>query len=169
MRIFILFIISLCIATVSYANMAVVKTLPEASKISTYSYSYFLWDVYDIALYADTDQISRKSDLALALTYKRDLKGQDISRHSIDEIQNLGFKDKKILKKWQSQMDTLFPDVQEGIMLTGIRKDNTAIFYRNETYLGTIKDALFARYFFDIWLSPSTSEPDMRNALLGQK
>jgi hypothetical protein len=32
---------------------------------------------------------------------------------------------------------------------------------------GDIRDAEFARLFFGIWLSPRSSEPAMRQALLG--
>jgi hypothetical protein len=33
--------------------------------------------------------------------------------------------------------------------------------------VGEVRDATFARLFFGIWLSPRTSEPQLRAALLG--
>jgi hypothetical protein len=33
--------------------------------------------------------------------------------------------------------------------------------------IGTAPDALMARVFMGIWLDPSTSEPDLRQRLLG--
>jgi len=33
--------------------------------------------------------------------------------------------------------------------------------------VGEVKDAEFARRFFGIWLAPSTSEPALRQTLLG--
>ncbi len=42
-----------------------------------------------------------------------------------------------------------------------------AIFYLNNKFIGKINDTQLAQYFFDIWLSPKTSDPKMRQALLG--
>ena len=37
----------------------------------------------------------------------------------------------------------------------------------NGTLRGEVRDAEFTRLFFGIWLSPRTSEPRLREALLG--
>ena len=168
MRLLISFFICLCFSTASFAGDIALKLLPQAQKIGTYSFSYLIWDVYDITLYAKNNAVNNKSDLALSLAYKRNIDGKDISQRSIEEIKGLGFKDKKMLQKWQRQMDQLFPDVMDGTILTGLRQNNKAIFYKNGVKLGVIDDPQFAQYFFDIWLSPRTSEPQMRRVLLGQ-
>jgi hypothetical protein len=36
-------------------------------------------------------------------------------------------------------------------------------------FTGEIRDAAFARLFFAVWLSPRTSEPALRSALLGKR
>jgi len=170
MRLFPIFltaIMTLLMNIFAFAQMNNIKIIPNAKKIGEYSYSYFIWDIYNIALYAENNDASNGQNIALMLTYKRDLKGQDISARSISEIRNLGFKHEDILQSWQDKMDHIFPNVQDGTVLTGIRYSDKVVFYQNGREIGIIQDAEFSRYFFDIWLSPNTSEPDMRKALLG--
>jgi hypothetical protein len=65
-------------------------------------------------------------------------------------------------------MKTTFPDVKKGDQLIGIhRPDGSASFTLNGKSIGEIRDEEFTRLFFGIWLSPRTSEPKMRNALIG--
>jgi hypothetical protein len=51
--------------------------------------------------------------------------------------------------------------------VTGIHRPGVgAVFQINGKPGGEIADAQFARLFFGIWLSPTTSEPKLRSALL---
>ena len=62
----------------------------------------------------------------------------------------------------------VFPDVRKGDRLLGLqRPGEAAVFWLNGRLRGEIRDAEFARRFFGIWLSPQTSEPALRRALLG--
>ena len=65
-------------------------------------------------------------------------------------------------------MTRLFPDVRAGDRITGVHRPGTgARFFVNGRLQGELPDADFARLFFGIWLSPRTSEPALREALLG--
>jgi hypothetical protein len=65
-------------------------------------------------------------------------------------------------------MARLFPDVQKGDRITGLHQPGQAArFYLNGRLLGDISDPAFSRRFFGIWLSPQTSQPRMREQLLG--
>ena len=69
---------------------------------------------------------------------------------------------------WLAQMQRLFPDVKAGDRLVGLHEPGQgARFWHNGQALGRVDDAAFARLFFGIWLAPTTSEPEMRLALLG--
>jgi hypothetical protein len=48
------------------------------------------------------------------------------------------------------------------------RADGSASFTLNGKLIGEVKDSLFNRLFFGIWLSPRTSEPQMRLKLIGE-
>ena len=61
----------------------------------------------------------------------------------------------------------LWRGLAEELGLTGVHvPDSAARFFLNGKFVGEIRDAEFARLFFGIWLSPRTSEPKLRNALL---
>jgi len=64
-------------------------------------------------------------------------------------------------------MRALFPDVKSGDRITGVNQPDTgAVFWINGRLLGEVRDPAFAKQFFGIWLSPQTSEPQLRRALL---
>jgi hypothetical protein len=110
-----------------------------------------------------------QSPFALELVYLRNFKGADIAKRSLDEMRRQGAMSPAQELSWASQMRALFPDVAAGDRITGVNQAATgAVFWRNGQLLGEVRDAAFAQQFFGIWLSPQTSEPDMRRALLAQ-
>ena len=119
--------------------------------------------VYEARLWAGEDPL--RPPLALRLDYKRSLKGKAIAEASVSEMRQLGADDSR-LSAWYEQMAALFPDVNEGDFILGAYQGQTARFYYNGRWLGEIADAVFARRFFDIWLDPKTSAPQLRAALL---
>jgi hypothetical protein len=69
---------------------------------------------------------------------------------------------------WLQAMQAAFPDVAAGDRLTGIhRPGQGARFLANGRPTLDVNDPEFARLFFGIWLSDKTSEPQLRQALLG--
>lgn len=108
--------------------------------------------------------------LALELTYHRPFKGTAIAQRSIDEIERQGELAPALAQRWQNALAALLPDVQPGDRLTGLYQPGQGMrFWRGEQPLGTIDDAELARRFFAIWLSPRTSEPGLRSALLARQ
>lgn len=131
--------------------------------------SVLFWDIYDASLIAPNGEFTTQSPFALELTYLRDFEGNDIASRSIDEMRKQGMDDEIKLAKWHQQMKQIFPDVKDGQTITGIvDSENKSHFYFEDQALGTIDDAEFSKWFFDIWLSENTSEPKMRQRLLGQ-
>ena len=64
-------------------------------------------------------------------------------------------------------MQVSFPDVRSGDRLTGLHNPSRgADFWLNGQARPGVADPEFSRLFFGIWLSQSTSEPEMRRALL---
>ena len=144
------------------------RHIPQAQAIGTARLSFLFWDVYDATLYAADGQWRADAPYALSLSYLRQLDGDKIAERSAQEIRGQGFSDEDKLDVWRQQMRELFPDVDENTTLTGVRDENGhALFYRNGVAIGGIKDAEFSDWFFGIWLSENTSEPQMRMELLG--
>lgn len=126
--------------------------------------------VYDILLWSPAPVQGDGSShaLALELRYAMALKGQLIAERSLQEMRRIGPIDEAQGQQWLAAMGRLFPDVAKQDRLTGIhRPDWGARFFHNGRLRGEIADSRFARLFFGIWLSPTTSEPGLRQRLLG--
>jgi hypothetical protein len=106
--------------------------------------------------------------LALEIEYARGLDGAQIAARSLEEMRRQAEIDAARGERWLAEMKRLFPSVKSGDRLTGVqRPGESARFFFNGSFQGEVRDAEFARLFFGIWLSPSTSEPALRAALLG--
>lgn len=66
-------------------------------------------------------------------------------------------------------MVRVFPDVRRGDRLTGVHLPGVGVrFLHNDQVVGEVRDTAFARIFMGIWLSPRTSEPQLRRQLLAE-
>ena len=106
--------------------------------------------------------------LALELEYARGLAGAQIAERSLLEMRRQAEPAPETAERWLAAMKTLFPDVREGDRITGVNLPGQgARFFYNGQLRGEVLDPDFARQFFGIWLSPRSSEPALRAALLG--
>lgn len=152
-------------------NTALLKpALPEHTRLGGARLRYWGFDVYDMSLFAPPGfDIQRFEDrpFSLELRYLRSFKGADIASRSIDEMQAIAPIEPAQARRWQNAMGAVFPDVQRGDRITGVHlPGNGARFYLNGQWLGEIADDAFSRLFFGIWLSPRTSQPKLREALI---
>ena len=105
--------------------------------------------------------------LALELTYQRAFTAQAIAQRSIEEMRRVGNFSPEQGARWQQALQATLPDVQPGDRLMGLYRPGAgAVFQMQGRTVGEVADAEFARLFFGIWLSPRTSEPQLRQALL---
>lgn len=142
--------------------------VPSAAVVGTARMRYLFWDVYDAELFAPAGVWASDEPYALSLTYLRSLKGAAIAQRSVEEMQQQGYNDQAKLAEWQQAMTELFPNVDKQSNLTGIRTaTGDTVFYYNHEFLGAVQDPQFSQRFFAIWLSEKTSEPTLRQALLG--
>ena len=110
------------------------------------------------------------SRLALELHYARALEGARIAERALQEMQGLGTVPRERAERWLEAMRGIFPDVDKGDRLTGLQLPGEASrFWLNGQPIGELRDAEFTRLFFGIWLSPRSSQPQLREALLGGK
>ena len=128
--------------------------------------------VYDIRLWAGEAPVGAADwpsrPLALEIEYARDLVGRLIAERSLQEMRRAGPIPPEAEQRWLQSMLQFFPDVRAGDRIVGVqRPDGLVRFYVNGRLRGEKRDAEFARRFFGIWLAPTTSEPRLREALLG--
>jgi hypothetical protein len=150
------------------SNMKLQQYFEAPKLVGEARLKFVFWDVYDATLIAPQGNFSPETPFALQLKYLRDFAGEDIASRSIDEMRKLGMNDELKLAKWYQEMQSLFPNVKKGEVITGIvDAENKSYFYFNEKLLGDVEDKEFSKWFFNIWLSEDTSEPKMRKQLLG--
>lgn len=128
------------------------------------------FEVYDARLWVTPAFNAAKltsQPFALELSYLRDFSNIDIAERSIKEMRRSATITEEQAKSWINEMLRVVPNVKKGDRIMGInRPGEGALFVVNGKPSGEIKDAEFAALFFGIWLSPKTSEPQMRSALL---
>ncbi len=111
-----------------------------------------------------------QSAFALELTYHRALSGRLIAERSLQEMRRQGPWSTTQESNWLQAMVQSFPDVQNGDRIAGLHTPGAgARFWFNGQTRAAVRDADFSRVFFGIWLSETSSEPQLRASLLGQK
>ena len=127
--------------------------------------------VYEARLWAAADFVAGRYDahaFALELIYARKLEGAAIAQRSIVEMRRSGSVTDSQAQAWQEEMVRAFPDIKPGDRLTGVHTPGAATrFFFNGSLTSAVADSQFARSFFGIWLAAGTSEPGLRQQLIG--
>jgi hypothetical protein len=127
--------------------------------------------VYDIRLWAAAPLGAdwTQQPLALELQYNMSLSGAKIAERSLVEMQRQGEIPEAKARAWVEAMTAAFPDVKGRDRLVGrYAPGETARFWLNSQPRTAQLDPEAARWFFGIWLSDKTSEPALRQQLLGR-
>lgn len=144
------------------------ERVPNAKVVGEKMFTYYFWDVYRASLFAPNGEYEEGGVFALKLNYQRELEGKKIAQRSIDEMKKQADLPKEKADEWLDSMESIFPDVSDGHVLTGIAtEDGNTVFYSNGEEIGSVDDSEFTTSFFNIWLGEKTSEPKFRKALLG--
>jgi hypothetical protein len=149
----------------------------ELNKIGTGEMSYLFWTIYKASYYVGTGekplaesnltQEKPKEVKALEIEYFKSIKSDALIRATIDQWQHLGYKENDI-NQWATPLINIWPNVEPGNTLTLLIGDSGhSQFYFNNRLIGTIETETFGPAFLSIWLSESTSEPELRLQLLG--
>jgi hypothetical protein len=165
---------SLSLATSSNAEKKppeeVLAALPGAHYRGSGKLTFLRLHVYDASLWVQSNfnpEGFEKQALALELAYARSLKGELIAERSLVEMRKHIEVSPPQAELWLAEMKRMLPDVAAGDRITGLQLPGESTrFYFNGKLRGEVRDADFTRAFFSIWLSPRTSEPKLRLALL---
>ena len=145
--------------------------LPKASLIGQARMSAWGFQIYDARLWSPAGFNAgnfASQPLALELVYLRDFRAADIVERSLKEMRRSASLSAAQAQQWTAEMLRVFPHVKAGDRVLFLHRPGiSASFWLNGRPVGEIADPEFARLFFGIWLSPQTSEPAMRLALLG--
>lgn len=144
--------------------------LPQSQLVGKGRLTVWGFQVYDARLWAPPGFAAgsfASQPLALELAYLRDFKAQDVAERSLKEMRRSQTITEAQAERWRAELLRVIPNVSRGDRILGLHRPGVgAAFWFNGKSSGEITDAEFARLFFGIWLSPQTSEPKLRDALL---
>ena len=128
------------------------------------------WSIYDSRLYtADGSYEPGERPVRLEIQYLRDIDADDLVSRTALEWEQQGVEHDR-QSQWLEAMTTLWPDIRKNDTLTlELEENDRSTFYFNGQRLGSVEDTDFGRHFLDIWLSPETSQPELRLALIGAR
>ncbi|MEY4415640.1 MAG: hypothetical protein RIQ53_2933 [Pseudomonadota bacterium] len=158
-------------AAASAAPPEVIEALPAARLQGQGSLRMFGLRIFDARLWLDAPWRGEApaQPLALELRYARALSGARIAARSIQEMRGIGAFDDAQAARWELALRRLFPDVEAGQRLTGVWRPGAATrFAHDGRWLGQVDDEAFGPLFFGIWLAARSSEPALRDRLLGR-
>ncbi|WP_392339275.1 chalcone isomerase family protein [Moritella marina] len=138
--------------------------------------SFLFWTLYKAELYSgQADFDIKRYPQALKITYLRDISQQDLIEATQKQWQELGL-NLPDEKKWLKALATIWPDVNEGDVITLIvdKQQNSHFYLSNNksnaiNTLGRLDNPAFGSSFLAIWLSTDTSRPELRSQLIGYK
>ena len=159
------------LACLPWAANAQPALLPGARLLGQGKLTFFGLNVYGAKLWvteAFKPEEFTRHPVALELEYGRSLVGQMIAERSLAEMKKVGDVPDDKAGPWLAAMAQIFPDVNRGDRVTGVYEPTLGMrFFLNDKPRGDVRDLAFAQLFIGIWLSPRTSEPKLRQALLG--
>jgi Chalcone isomerase-like len=127
----------------------------------------FGFRIYHGFLWTQESGDALKETHALDLEYLRNFEGEALATRSIDEMKSQGIGSEAQYEPWLKEMRRIFPNVKPNDRITGVHMPGKgAKFFHNGKPTGEVNDPEFAKAFFDIWLSPKTTQPGMRKELL---
>ena len=149
----------------------IAAAVPLATLVGSSRLQVWGFGIYDAQLWVPPGfQAARydESNFALELHYLRDFSRADIARRSLEEMRRTALISDRQAKAWQRKLEMALSDVRSGDRILGVYlpQTRTARFLTNGQPTGEVSDGDFARLFFGLWLSPQTSEPALRKALL---
>lgn len=178
-----LLLITLCLS----ANVAVAKTLtneiilPHSLKdnldtlnfvtVGETTFSVLFWDIYKSKLLTTSGKYPveiNKDKLLFDINYLTNITSKDLIENTVEQWQHLGVAP-EIYQAYLPELKALWPDIKDGDSLSLLIDQGRSVFYFNKQYIGVINEPEFGQIFLAIWLSENTSQPSLRQELLGIK
>ncbi|WP_022953257.1 chalcone isomerase family protein [Leucothrix mucor] len=129
---------------------------------------WLMFPLYQISLKTpDGRYQENRFPQVLDITYRRDIDKRDLLTATDQQWQRLGLPQAQ-RQSWINQLHAIWPTVKSGDQL-GFKLDSQGknYFTYNGKNIGGVADAQFGQSFLAIWLSPKTSQPGIRQRLIG--
>lgn len=151
-------------------NLETVYQSHSFEHIGNTMFSILFWDLYKSKLLTTTGEypIDTSEKLIYEIEYLQGISSDDLIGRTVDEWEHLGLAPTSY-QAYLPVLKEIWPDIKAGDSLTMLMDQSGTVFYHNQTYVGVIEGAEFGPLFLDIWLAENTSQPDLRDELLGDK
>ena len=131
--------------------------------------SILFWDIYESKLFTSDGKLPLSNDCQYSMfeiQYLRDITKQELLDNTLSQWQHLAIKQAEYTS-YLAMLESIWPDIKSGDQLTLLNNATTTVFYFNKEKVGEIESEQFADLFLRIWLDENTSEPKLRQQLLG--
>lgn len=133
-------------------------------------YAVLFITAYDAELWTDAPHWSMNAPFALTLRYHIGFSADYLVSRTLREMKHAdpALSD-AVLDRYKKAM-AFFQPASPGDEMTMLYQPGEPVrFFKNGLATGEISEPGFAQDFFGVWLSPATSDPDLRKALLNRK
>lgn len=145
--------------------------LPQGRKLGEGTMRWFGLKLYDAQLWTEkpATQFNHRNDKhLLELRYDKSFDGVKIAEASREQIEGQGVGNAQLWPVWQKKLTDMIPDVQKDTRLTALYLPGKGLqLYRDGQPHAELNDPELAAAFMGIWLDTRTSEPKLRERLLG--
>ena len=164
-------ILLLFVASNVFASKPVVANVQSSAGLKLVGQAQMRWlmfPLYRVSLKtADGRYQENQYPQMLDILYLRTIDKQDLLAATDNQWNRLGVPQAK-RKLWISQLGKLWPTIKKGDRLAfQVNPDGYNYFIYNGKRIGGVADKQFGKSFLDIWLSPKTSQPGIRQRLIG--
>lgn len=169
----------LCLIFVTTTSLA--SPLSNLHKVGQGDMNYLFWTVYHAEYYEKStgDNVgsvgtfvsgapeSNTHDKALKIEYFRSINKEDLIGATIDQWQHLGYSEPEI-RQWSDSLESMWPNVESGdVFIFFVGSSGLGEFYFNDNFVGKMASNTSTEAFLSIWFSEQTSQPNLRQQLLG--
>lgn len=145
--------------------------LSQGRKLGEGTMRWFGLKLYDAQLFTEKPaaQFNHRSDRhLLELRYDKAFDGAKIAEASREQIEGQGVGNAQLWPVWQKKLTDIIPDVQKDTRLAALYLPGKGLqLFRDGQAHAELNDPELAAAFMGIWLDTRTSEPKLRERLLG--
>ena len=152
------------------APAEIASVIHAATPYGSGKYAVLFITAYDTELWTDAPGWSMNAPFALTLRYHIGFSSDYLLNRTLREMKGV---DPKLsdadIERYRKAM-AFFAPASSGDEMTMLYQPGEPVkFFKNGAPTGEVNEPGFAQDFFGVWLSPNTSEPDLRKSLLNLK
>ncbi|MCG9729893.1 chalcone isomerase family protein [Shewanella sp. Isolate13] len=153
----------------SHSNPLPLHKLGDFKEVGRGEMQWWWFSLYRAKLLTlDGNYSQGELPLVLDIEYYQEIPSERLVEATLDQWQHLGVSEQS-QQKWLAEIKHVWPNVVEGDKLTlSVLDSGVSQFYFNGQPLAKPMPKGFSEDFLAIWLSESTSRPELRKQLIGE-